>query len=252
MQSFLHRTFGGNFTYLNIYLKCLMKNFFSMKKIYLTLFAMMVATAGVMAQGQVGIKAGFNVATTNDEYEVDGDEPWRPGFNIGLASQFRLGEVFSVAPELIYTQRGFKEEYTGGVVVREARFDYLSLPVLFRLQFGDVLKGYVNAGPVFSYWLGGKQSATGTIAGRQITAAYEESITFDDLDEDYAYDANRFEIGASVGGGIMLDTEGGSFLIDLRYTQGFGDIANGVNLSEGKFRNQVVGVSLIYLVPSVR
>lgn len=225
-----------------------------MKKTYLTLIIMMMATVAVMAQAQVGIKAGFNVATTNDEYEpADAEEPWRPGFNFGLATQFRMGEVFAIAPELVYTQRGFKEEYTGGTV-REARFDYLSLPVMFRLHFGEILKGYVNAGPVFSYWLGGKQRATGVIGNSNltITTPYENSIKFEDLDEDWAYDANRLELGGSIGGGIMLDTGGGSFLIDLRYTQGFGNIANGVNFSEGKFKNQVVGVSLIYLVPSVR
>ena len=224
-----------------------------MKKIYLTL-VMMMASVAVMAQAQVGIKAGFNVATTNDEYEpADATEPWRPGFNIGLATQFRMGEVFAIAPELVYTQRGFKEEYNNGAV-REARFDYLSLPVMFRLHFGEILKGYVNAGPVFSYWLGGKQSVTGTIGNSNltITTPYAESIRFENLDEDWAYDANRLEVGASIGGGIMLDTGGGSFLIDLRYTQGLGNIATGVDFSEGKFKNQVVGVSLIYLVPSVR
>ena len=229
-----------------------MKKFFNMKKIYLTL-VMMMASVAVMAQAQVGIKAGFNVATTNDEYEPDGNEPWRPGFNIGLASQFRMGEVFAIAPELVYTQRGFREEYTNGAV-RQARFDYLSLPVMFRLHFGEILKGYVNAGPVFSYWLGGKQSVEGTIANTRltITTPYDESIRFENLDDDWAYDANRLEVGASIGGGIMLDTGGGSFLIDLRYTQGFGNIATGVDYSEGKFKNQIVGVSLIYLVPSVR
>lgn len=226
-----------------------------MKKVYLALIVMIFATASAMAQAQFGVKAGFNVATTSDEYEpTDAEEPWRPGFNIGLASQFYMGEIFSIAPELIYTQRGFKEEYSDGAV-REARFDYLSLPVLFRLSFGEVLKGYVNAGPTFSYWLGGKQSASARIegAGRlEISGPYENSITFDNLDEDWAYDANRLEVGAALGGGIALDTEAGSFLIDLRYVQGLGNIASGVDLSEGKFRNQVVSVSLSYLIPSVR
>ena len=223
-----------------------------MKKVFLTLILTIFATAALLAQAQFGVKAGFNVATTNDDYSpAEADEPWRPGFNIGLASQFPVSEVFAIAPELIYTQRGFKEEYTSGLV-REARFDYLSLPVLFRLSFGDVLKGYVNAGPTFSYWLGGKQSATAELIGLEISGPYEESITFDDLDQDWAYDANRLEVGAAVGGGIGLDTEAGTFLIDLRYVFGLGNAATNVYEADDSFKNQVVSVSLSYLVPTVR
>lgn len=220
-----------------------------MKKIYLTLMVVLFATAGAMAQAQIGVKAGFNVATVNDDIEYDGaEEPWRPGFNIGIASQFRLSEVVAIAPELEYSQRGYLQEFTGGAT-REARFDYLNIPVLFRLNFGDVLKGYVNAGPTIGYWMGGKQTAS-INPTLSISQAYEESITFNDLDEDWAYDASRLEIGGAVGGGIMLDTGGGSFLIDLRYTQGFTNIAD-VENTDG-YKNKVVSVSLIYLVPSVR
>lgn len=220
-----------------------------MKKGFLTLMAMMLTTVAVMAQAQVGVRAGFNVATINQDTEFqDAEEPWRPGFNIGLASQFTMGEVFSIAPELIYTQRGYLVEYGSGAE-RNVRYDYLSLPVMFRLSFGDVLKGYVNAGPTFGYLLSGNYRQEGEILG--INYDVDESISFNsDGDEDWDLDASRFEIGGAIGGGIMLDTEGGTFLIDLRYTQGFTNIAD---FSEtDSYKNQVVSVSLIYLVPSVR
>lgn len=220
-----------------------------MKKIYLTLITVLFSAAAVMAQSQFGVKAGFNVATVTENLEAGAvDEPWRPGFNLGLASQFRLGEAFSIAPELVYTQRGFLQEFSGGVT-REARFDYLNLPVMFRAQFGDILKGYVNLGPTVGYWLGGRQKA-GINPVLEITQEYDESIKFENLDDDWAYDASRLELGGAIGGGIMLDTEGGSFLIDLRYSQGFTNIADFAEIDS--FKNKVVSVSLIYLVPSVR
>ena len=211
---------------------------------------MLFTTAAVMAQSQFGVKAGFNVATVNQDTDFgeDVDEPWRPGFNIGLASQFRVSEVFAVAPEISYTQRGYLYEFgTGGEY--NIRYDYVNVPVLFRLNFGDILKGYVNAGPTFGYLLSGKLKAEGEILGEQY--AIDEKLNFDsDGENEWDLDANRFEFGGSIGGGIMLDTEGGSFLIDLRYTQGFTNIAN-VDESDGN-KNQEVSVSLIYLVPSVR
>lgn len=221
-----------------------------MRKTLLTFMIMMLATAGVMAQSQFGVRAGFNVTTVNQDVDFGEDfkEPWRPGFNIGLASQFRMSEMFAVAPELLYTQSGYLVEYgTGGE--RNVRYDYLKLPVMFRLTFGDILKGYINAGPTFGYLLSGNYKMEGDILG--IDYEVDEKISFDsDGDEDWDLDANRFEIGGAIGGGVMLDTEGGSFLIDLRYSQGFTNIANFEETDGNK--NQAVTVSLIYLVPSVR
>lgn len=225
-----------------------------MKKVYFTLIVMMLATAGVMAQAQVGIRAGLNVSTVGSGFEVtnmDLEQPWRTGFNVGIASQFRTSEVFSIAPELIYEQRGYRVLEVDGTGEAIATFNYLSLPFMFRLHFGDILKGYVNAGPTLSYWLGGRQ--TSSVPGLFDVEFEDEKIIFEgDVNEGpWGYDdARRFEIGAAVGGGIMLDTEGGSFLIDLRYVHGFTDLATVPNITN--FRNRVVSVSLIYLVPSVR
>lgn len=221
-----------------------------MKKGLLTLMIMMFATAAVMAQAQFGVRSGFNVATISQSAAEfpEAEEPWKPGFNLGLASQFRMGEMFSIAPELMYTQRGYLVEYGAGWENR-VRYDYLNVPVMFRAAFGDVLKGYVNAGPTLGYLLGGRYRTEGTLPAG--LTPLDEKIVFEGTsDNRWDLDANRLEIGGAIGGGIMLDTEGGSFLIDLRYTQGFTEIAN-FSEDDG-YKNQVVSVSLIYLVPSVR
>lgn len=221
-----------------------------MKKGFLTLMIMMFATAAVMAQAQFGVRSGFNVATISQSAaEIqDAEEPWKPGFNLGLASQFRMGEMFSIAPELMYTQRGYLVEYGAGWENR-VRYDYLNVPVMFRAAFGDVLKGYVNAGPTLGYLLGGRYRTEGTLPAG--LTPLDEKIVFEGTSGNrWDLDANRLEIGGAIGGGIMLDTEGGSFLIDLRYTQGFTEIANFAD--DDGYKNQVVSVSLIYLVPSVR
>jgi hypothetical protein len=229
----------------------LTKTFGMMKKGFLTLMAIMLTTVAVMAQAQFGVRAGFNVATVSEsvaEFQ-DGDEPWRPGFNIGLASQFTMGEMFSIAPELYYSQRGYLVEYLDDAWENNVRYDYLNLPVMFRLAFGDVLKGYINAGPTFGYFLGGRYKMEGSLP----TGVDErnEKIVFEGTSANrWDLDASRLEFGGAIGGGVMLDTEGGSFLIDLRYNQGFTQIANFAD--DDGFKNRVVNVSLIYLVPSVR
>lgn len=225
-------------------------NFLNMKKIGFTLLVMMLATVGAMAQAQVGIRAGVNLATVSSRFNVqDADQPWRMGMNLGLSSQFRVGQAFSLAPEVMYEQRGYRVE-TAASGHADAVFNYLSMPLMFRFHFGrEVMQGYVNAGPVFSYWLGGRQ--TSTVPGLFDVEFSDERIVFESDDGPWAYsDARRLEFSGAIGGGILLETEGGTFLIDLRYTHGFTEVATVPYLSS--FDNRVISISLAYLIPSVR
>lgn len=203
-----------------------------MKKTYLVLMMMLLSTATVFAQAQVGLRAGASWATYIHDWDVPSgvDEPWRPGVIFGLASSFHMSPNFAIAPEVNFSQRGYKwEGNNAGLINSDVRTNYLEIPVLFRLSFGEILKGYVNAGPAFSYWLGGKGDV--------------EDINFSEID-----DAKRWEIGASLGGGVQLDTEAGSFLIDLRYTRGF----NELRYDNDDFKNQLISTSLILLFPTIR
>jgi hypothetical protein len=203
-----------------------------MKRTFFTLFMMLLVSTAAFSQAQVGLRAGANWATLvrGQDYTAGVETPWRPGFTIGLASSFSTGGVFAIAPEINFSQRGGNTE--GLNVNSERGYNFLELPVLFRISFGQLLKGYINAGPTFSYWLGGR--------------ADNEDINFSEIDQ-----ARRWEIGASLGGGVQLDTEVASFLIDLRYTRGFNELRDDLS-GNAEFRNQLISVSLITLFPSVR
>lgn len=214
-----------------------------MKKAYSLFFLMLLATATAFAQVQIGLRAGANFSTISEGVEAanNADELWRPGLVVGLASSFQVGETFALAPEINYSQRGRRIEGTNNV---DIRYNYLEVPVLARLAFGDVLKGYINAGPSFSYLLGGNRDMDGT------------SMDYNVNDAGY----KRFELGGAIGGGVQLDTEVGSFLIDLRYTAGFSNFRENVVVADepylsgdpGKYKNQLITTSLIFLIPSVR
>lgn len=202
---------------------------------------MMLATASVFAQAQVGLRLGANWATISDETDAPAgvERPWRPGFTIGLASSFSTGGMFAIAPELNFSQRGNRTENlvgpNGETFDSQNRYNYLELPVLFRISFGEVLGGYINAGPSFNYWLGGKNDT--------------EAINFSEIDEE-----KRWDVGGSFGGGVKLNTEVGTFLIDLRYTRSFTDTfyRDLTGNKEFEFKHQLISTSLIFLVPSVR
>ncbi|WP_225000199.1 porin family protein [Cesiribacter sp. SM1] len=204
-----------------------------MRKIFFTLFLMLLTTASVFAQAQVGLRAGANWATVIREQDPPAgvETPWRPGFMVGVATSFGAGEIFSIAPELVFSQRG--NNWEEGGVSSSTRYNFLELPVLFRISFGDVLGGYINAGPTFSYLLGGKSDS--------------EDVNFSEID-----DPKRWEIGGSLGGGVKLNTGAGTFLIDLRYTRGFSDTFFRDFSGDQESKHQLITTSLIFLIPSVQ
>lgn len=223
-----------------------------MRNLFFTFFFVLMATAGAWAQAQIGIRAGLNVATISDGVDVssamtgDVQEPWIPGMVVGVASSFGMSEVFAIAPELNFSQRGYRFEGPQNI---DVRYNYLELPVLARLSFGQTLKGYVNLGPTFSYLLNGKRE----VSGSSSTGPNIPSIDYGVGDAGF----NRFELGGALGGGVQLNTGAGSFLVDLRYTQGFTDFRKDgfdepyLSGNPEQYKNRLVSVSLIYLIPGI-
>jgi hypothetical protein len=225
------------------------------KRAFTTLLLLFVATAGAFAQSQIGLRIGANFATIQDGLDQleNMEEPWVPRLTLGVATSLPVNESFAIAPEFNYSQRGYEARGTnllGQDFSYTYDYNFFEVPLLARLSFGHILKGYLNLGPTFSYLLGGKEVQEGGLG------AGERKF---DLSEDRY---KRFELGGALGGGIQLDTGIGSFLIDLRYNTGFTDIQTSSSSSlysaslfgqqPEKYRTQYVSTSLIFLVPGKR
>lgn len=219
----------------------------------MALLLVLFSAAAAFAQSQIGLRVGANFATIKDGIEQieNIEEPWTPSLTIGVATSLYVNDVFSFAPEFNYSQRGYEAKGSsslGGDFTYNYDYNFFEVPLLARMSFGQVLKGYVNLGPTFSYLMSGKEVQEGGLNPGER-----------DLDlEDSRY--KRFELGGAVGGGIQLDTGIGSFLIDLRYITGFTDIQEGSSSSlytiigeqPDKYRTQYVSASLIILAPGRR
>ena len=224
-----------------------------MKKIYLSVVALCFAMSA-MAQVQVGPKLGANFNKKADGIDTpEGTkEPFKVGINIGAAFSFSINENFAIAPELIFSQKGFKYKEEDGDDSYSVTTNYIDLPILARVSFGDATKGYVNAGPTFGYWLGGSEKYTeeGESEKAKIVFADNESEVSED-DSFYPKEFyNRTEIGAAIGGGVMFDTGAGNLLLDLRYNAGLTNLVD-KDLMEAadikKQKNSGLSLSIIYL-----
>lgn len=228
-----------------------------MKKGLLTLLLLFVPAAMLFAQlrheqqSQLGLRAGVNFATIDDglaQLEGIDDESRRARLTLGVATSFWMGQVMAFAPEVNFSQRGYRA--TGTTLVGEAYthtydYNYIEIPLLLRATFGQQLvRGYINAGPSVGYMLSGKETINNS------GGTTENKI--DTEDEIY----NILEVGAAAGGGLHFNTLAGSFMLDLRYYTAFTDLQKEgftmpawTSQSPEKFRSQYISLSLIYLGP---
>lgn len=170
---------------------------------------------------QFGIKAGINVSSiSKDGYE---DAKSKVGFAGGVFANIPLSEMFSVQPEVMYSQMGSKvtSSYSGTVLGNNftskssatLNLDYVTVPLM--LQFRATPAFYVEAGPEFGFLVSAKtkDASTTTVNGSTTTTTSESGDV-----KDYF---SGFNMGVGLGLGYDITP---NFGISARYVAGFTDI----------------------------
>lgn len=229
----------------------------TMKQIFMTVAAAFLA-ASAMAQVQIGPKVGMNLYKINggEKVEEGTSEPFAIGFNLGVGASFSISDNFAIAPELIYTQKGgsAKQERGEDFIKYTRRNNYVEIPVLTRATFGNTVKGYVNAGPSVGYWVGGSLRSKVKVNGE--VESESTKFKFVSKDDEIGSNevpilkdrANRVELGAALGGGVMFDTSAGDVLLDIRYQAGLTSLVKPSDNDDVTIKNNGLSVSAIYLL----
>ena len=172
----------------------------------LFLFSCVLCITSVQAQdARMGIKGGLNV--TNLYLEDVNDENARFGFNLGLYGQILSSDVFAIQPELLFSTKGAKWEYTGALdQTIDFNTNYLDLPVLAVIKLGKSAE--IHAGPYAGYLLSAKIKYDGDFANGT-----------DNIDRD---DLNTIDYGLVGGFGLNF----GAMQVGARYNYGLAKIAN--------------------------
>jgi len=175
------------------------------------------------AQAQkIGLKAGINYSNIAGDLTDEANNEGKIGFVGGIGTSIPLiGDGFlSLAPELLYSQKGYQyrdDEYMIGnnTIKREGSrtFNYLDLPVLLKVNAGGL---FFEGGPLASYLLSVNDKTKESINNM-------ESNSYTELNKD---GLTKFELGYAAGLGYM--TEGGLSL-GIRYNGSFNKLANDYN-----------------------
>lgn len=185
---------------------------------------MLIVASVASAQDKIfsyGVKAGLNMTSFVGK---DADEAnMKAGFHAGIVTEFRLGNVVAISPELLYSSQGakMKPDSESGDKDGKLKYGYLNLPLIAKFYVTDNLS--IDLGPQFGYRLSTKM----TVGGVTIE---------DDMLDDFI---KHKDIDISAVLGVTYNF--GKVFAQARYNYGLTNVA-----SEVKVRNSVLQLSVGY------
>ena len=117
-----------------------------MKKVLLSLGLLASVSFAAQAQSiKYGVKAGGSLTGfTGDDSK---GSAYQFGFHAGVLANFGINDMFSVQPELLYSQKGAKGDgTTGNPSDLHANLNYIDVPVMLRIATGSTGL-FFEAGP---------------------------------------------------------------------------------------------------------
>ncbi|MEE9190136.1 MAG: porin family protein [Candidatus Neomarinimicrobiota bacterium] len=182
-----------------------------MKKLLILLISLSFVSLTSLTAQEFGIKGGVNLGkwTGDDIKEIadELDEKFDIGYSAGAFVSFPLGEMFSVRPEVLYTNNGaqFEGSEDGFAAKMAIKMNWINIPVLAVYNLTPNIK--VFGGPYFDIFLSGAIDVEMSYLGVSIDE--KEDIEKDEITS-LAYGAVA---GAAVGVGKGMELE-------LRYSKG--------------------------------
>ena len=209
-----------------------------MKKLALSLVALMFATSVFAMNFSVGAKGNIGIATTIQSMNDEPVEDILPVFSGSIGGVFgiQFTEMFALEPEVMFHfGNGYSKEVD--MYVGTAKYSYnwttLEIPVMFKAKFA-VGDGHfaVAVGPQFNFLLG------------DINVKYE----CDGNTETDSYSAdgfNIFTLGIGAGVEYGLPVGPGDLVFGVRWQM---DLTNVRDDSDYQLRNMAVLPSVAYMI----
>lgn len=209
-----------------------------MKKLALSLVALMFATSVFAMNFSVGAKGNIGIATTIQSMNDEPVEDILPVFSGSIGGVFgiQFTEMFALEPEVMFHfGNGFsmENEMYGKTVKYSYNWTTLEIPVMFKAKFA-VGDGHfaVAVGPQFNFLLG------------DINVKYE----CDGNTETDSYSAdgfNIFTLGIGAGVEYGLPVGPGDLVFGVRWQM---DLTNVSDDSDVQLRNMAVLPSVAYMI----
>ena len=193
-----------------------------MKKNFTLLLMLPLLFLTASLSAQIGVKGGINFFNLSQENTAPNAEEFITTAGIGAVAgitfDLNISDAFSIQPEVLFIQKGGKDEarFLGTRVEQVTTLNFVEVPVMAKLIFGNSgndggLGLYITGGPWAGFALNGKLKST--TFGNDGSKEDSETITFSFDDED---NRNRMDWGLAAGAGLVI----GNLIIEGRYNHG--------------------------------
>jgi len=175
-----------------------------------------VASAG--AQTAIGIKSGINIANfsvTESGHAPETPYEARKGILLGGTVEIGLTPWLAVQFEGRYSQEGSRQTEMG--TTASVRLSYLSLPVVAKVRIAN------ETSPVVPHVFAGAFLGFKTQCGVEAEGAISLDLACEDLD----ISPPSTDYGVLFGGGADVSTGPGALTLDVGYSLGLKNIADG-------------------------
>lgn len=209
-----------------------------MKKLALSLVALMFATSVFAMNFSVGAKGNIGIATTIQSYDDEPVDDILPVFSGSIGGVFgiQFTEMFALEPEVMFHfGNGYSKEVD--MYVGTAKYSYnwttLEIPVMFKAKFA-VGNGHfaVAVGPQFNFLLG----------DINVKSEYDGDTETDSYSAD---GFNTFTLGIGAGVEYGLPVGPGDLVFGVRWQM---DLTNVKDDSDYQVRNMAVLPSVAYMI----
>ena len=239
--------------------------------ILISCFLAIAAAPAAASSGQVQIGAQGGLSIPNIR---DGDNVFSRGYSsrkgpfFGLFAEFKLGPHFSLRAEVNHDSQGGKWDGMQPVIIdlpgfilppglllyadfsNEAILDYLELPLLAEVTWGERPRFFINGGPYLGYLLRAKTVTRGTSSlfvddsGTPLLLPpdYQPLPPFSfEAETDSKGDINDWSAGITGGAGLAVPAGPGEIIFGVRFSLGLTNIQSDV---ETYGKNHTGGVIL--------
>ena len=166
----------------------------------------------------------------------------------GISVRYISDKNVGLIGELNYSQMGWETKFADETLVankHQHMLNYISIPLLTHIYFGDKTRFFFNLGPQIGILLSDKEKTNDAFDEWLVTA--DTTVYSTDL---YGLKAQKkIDYGITAGMGVEIRTGIGNFALEGRYYMGFGDIYNNKKQDPySRSANRVISVKLTYYI----
>lgn len=227
-----------------------------MQKYIITLlllsFALSVSAQNKKFKSEWSVGAGFGATFSSMSFETGTyianlNTKNKQQFVGGLAIRYISEKNLGMIAELNYSQQGWDQDFKDNPEYTHSRqLNYLELPILTHIYFGNKVRFIVNLGPKISFLLSDKEEMN------QALEDYLAGGNFPQQLPSYQYyhsPHRKIDYGLVGGLGLEFRTGIGNFALEGRYAFGLGDIYNNTKADYfTRSANRVLSAKLTYYV----